>query len=275
LTTPALSQDNAEKPSAPVDEGQGIAEQAPAPQDDGGQGANDPQAPAAQPLSASTPVENQTAPEPSCGPRCQAAENREKADLVAQQSMAVSTNKIVGLTEWQLYVGGLGLFLLIVTLWLTRRATNAAIEANRIARESAEQQLRAYVLINAVNFSADKNKKTLRASFTISNTGQTPAYHVHNIINIGGDYITSIPDHPNKISMIDLGSGGQMFSSVVSEEMSEDKWNAIGSRDQKIYVWGIIRYKDIFSRDRETAYRLILHDIDNLWTPTKDGNYAT
>ena len=203
------SQQNAEEPPPPVQEGQGVAGQAPAPQHDGSEGADRQQPPAAQMMPAAPPVEHEAAADPPCGPRCEAAEKREDADLVAQQSMARSAAELLSLTESQLYVGGAGIFLLVVTIGFTIRATNAAVEANRIARESAEQQLRAYVYV--VESSLEwKDNRILKVTVKTKNAGQTPAYSRSDWISIGlsGD-LNKLPNLGNP-SRNDLGPGIEM-----------------------------------------------------------------
>ncbi|WP_182086588.1 hypothetical protein [Aureimonas sp. ME7] len=69
------------------------------------------------------------------------AADREKYDLVAQQSVAKSTIKLVELTEsaWNLalaqtVIAGIGALAVAITIILTFRATNAAVKATEIAQ---------------------------------------------------------------------------------------------------------------------------------------------
>ena len=126
-------------------------------------------------------------------------EQREYADLEAQESMAWAT-------YWLMWIGGGGLLLTVVgvvllagTLVYTRRAakaatdtvdearkaTTAAIAANETSREIGKLQIRAYLNIYDIEFLILHNE-SVNIKFKLANTGNSPAKDV----KIAFDYYT-------------------------------------------------------------------------------------
>jgi hypothetical protein len=115
----------AERPSPTIEEAQGRTGNAPAPQPPAREEAAQPQ-PQAQQAPPSVPLLDQGTAEPSCGPRCQAAEQRDKDDLIAQQVMADSTARMTSAAWWQVGLSIIAVFLIGVTARYAYRAAVAA-----------------------------------------------------------------------------------------------------------------------------------------------------
>ncbi|MEM1051159.1 MAG: hypothetical protein AAGI28_03610 [Pseudomonadota bacterium] len=98
---------------------------------------------------------------------------RNERDLEAQRTMAVWTQAMGKAAVIGTGVGILGLFLIFVTFWETRKAAHAGREANDIARENSHRQLRAYLGVTSVKVVS----RTL-IYVKIKNFGQTPATNV-------------------------------------------------------------------------------------------------
>lgn len=81
--------------------------------------------------------------DPGCDWLCQAAEQRQKDDLTAQQTMADAAKRLTELTHWEIFVGFLALAGLGVTIHYTRKTANAAVTASHAAKASAEAQISA------------------------------------------------------------------------------------------------------------------------------------
>lgn len=257
LVAPALAQQSAEKPSATVNEGQRVAGETPPPEKDSGESADRQKTPPADPLPPPTPVEREIDSEPACGPRCEAAQKREEADLVAQQRMADSTGDIVVVTEWQLYVGGVGIVLLIGTLWLTIKATNAAVEANKIARESSERQLRAYVGFGKIEIKWGADTR-ITTEVNFINHGTTPAYQVRyyanaSVSNTEVDF-SILPIEPSQTTA-DLAQHGRFNASLFTAPLGAEQVARAQKGELPAIFWGRLKYKDAFGEDRFVDYR--------------------
>ncbi len=145
------AQQETEEPPATLEQSQGTAIEAPAPQSETPKPSVQQEPTAAQPPPAA-PVENERPAEPSCDARCQETKQREEDDLKAQESMASSAEDLVVITWWQFGAGVVGVSLLFVTLYLTRQATNAATRSADAAQEAvkaAQQQAGAAILLEA------------------------------------------------------------------------------------------------------------------------------
>jgi len=190
------SQESTPESGAPIEEGQGVSLDAPAPQEGGQEQPAEKQTPAGNAAPGVLAIQKQRPAEPACDARCQAAEQRENDDLVAQRSMAASTEDLVGLTFWQISIGAVGAFLLIGTLLLMIQANKAAIHAAKsaeisaeaaqaavaVAQDTAKHELRAYVVVELLKLDRYRNASVLgkkgdwfsiRAQF--KNVGKTPA----------------------------------------------------------------------------------------------------
>lgn len=262
LIAPVLAQQEVKELGATVNESQGVAGETPPPEKDSGESAYRQKTPAADPLPPPPPVEREIDSEPACGPRCEAAQQREKSDLVAQQRMADSTRDIVIVTEWQLYVGGAGIVLLIVTLGLNVRATNAAVDANRIARKSSERQLRAYVHPTDSKVIMEENG-IVRANVRIQNAGQTPAYKLISRVTV------SIGPYPLQESPSSSSKDGQRVSRGVLQPkchvngtveigpLGVEAQKVISAGKAVIFVHGDLSYLDVFDNPQTSKFRLM------------------
>jgi hypothetical protein len=280
LSVPALSAEDAveglPERRAPVEEGAGLSENSPGPQNPTPEQQLDTSSATTNPQP-SAPTNNGIEPESPCGPRCQAAEQREIDDLAAQESMALSTEGLLGLTLWQTVIGGFGLGALAVTILLTVRATNAAVDSNRIARESAERQLRAYVNITAA-FITPGNGRTICITIRYKNAGQTPAYRVTHDVRIRfSDEKSEAVDSKAPLGQFDMGSGLEMdWESIPVRFVNEDRWIAVLNGHSPLYVLGEFYYGDVFGKTkRHTFYRLKLAEGGTDLLPCAEGNEST
>lgn len=166
----AYAQEAEPKPLGTVEKNEGAATQAPAPERDSGKDATAKNEADPTPIADDKPSE-----EEPCASRCQTAEQREKDDLAAQQSMAASTLEIADLTYWQAAIGAAGLGMLGLTLYLTQKSLAEARRATRAAEGSLEtmrEQTRAYLTPGEiVEFTFREQCPHVR--LTMINTGST------------------------------------------------------------------------------------------------------
>ncbi|MFZ3180957.1 MAG: hypothetical protein WA156_12290, partial [Methylocystis silviterrae] len=117
-------------------------------------------------------------------PNCSYPNSLDEADLCEQRKMSASADQTIYLGWWQLALSVFGFAALIYTLYLTRIATGEAVESNKIARGTAESELRAYVFAEQAILKRDGN--VFKATVTIKNSGQTPAYKFDHFSIIEG-----------------------------------------------------------------------------------------
>lgn len=141
-------------------------------------------------------------------------------------------------------------------------ARKQADEANRIARESAERQLRAYVVVDPKGaFMSNDPEINGQVAFEISNTGQTPAYNICISSQVVLSY-KSIDDFDpsnesieyvveNTDSAIGGGLGHHAYHPFT---LSEDELTDVKSRLASIMCFGKVTYCDAFSVDRITQF---------------------
>lgn len=220
------------------------------------------------------------------------ADEREKRDLAAQESMSVWA-------FWLLLVSGAGTVTTMIgtgfLLWqiiLTRKAvedtgeaTEAMREANEIARQSSERQLRAYLSVTGVEFGGARSPGRLRATVNFLNTGQTPAKDVRVHLNI---YVLKWDEYRSTV-LPDTSSTGIKSSAVVGSGGMQSISNDVGlveGVDLKqalnelcLIASGFIRYQDIFGVEHETTYKIFKDNVtrrlghDTVAAP--DGNDVT
>lgn len=187
--------------------------------------------------------------------------SQEDTDLKAQQSIAQSTAEMVRLTERQLLVGGAGVLLLLITVGLTLRATNAAVTANTIARETAQQELRAYVNIDiAVLELPMSGKSYFSVQTNIKNFGQTPAYQM--VYRIGRKLAppteTDFPIDALKPSASHTLPPAQVFGNEKPVDgMDEERFLEYQKEEKAVFICGRIDYVDAFGANHFTTFRMV------------------
>lgn len=107
-----------------------------------------------------------------CGtPRECRAEQREKDDLVAQQTAAEAASDQARLLFWQTIVGTMGVLVVIITLIYTHKATAAAISAVAVVTQAEKGMLS--VTAGHIVFSSTDNATIF--NLTLTNVGKTAA----------------------------------------------------------------------------------------------------
>lgn len=130
-------------------------------------------------------------------------------DLIAQQDSAFAATVMLAVSAGGTFVGFLGLWFILQTLAETRKAARASIRgaiasraANRIAQNTANQQLRAYVDLSKARVIEVDGVWYFR--LWVKNFGQTPAVNVCCWID---SYLMTWPIK-NKPSAVTLLLGG-------------------------------------------------------------------
>lgn len=213
---------------------------------------------------------------------CETTQTREDHDLCQQWRMAEAAATQASWTQGQFWVTlaeVAGLVFVVIFTGITAkdaaRSAKAAEDAVDVNRISSERQLRAYLTISETSVEWG-GPQTLEAVIVFQNTGQTPAYDVHHAfdITIGEPDSFDIPKSNGPPVTSDIGAGSPMTYRGKAGPLSDESWLGVRNRKIPLYVWGEIRYYDVFRREvRRTNYRLTLahHTIDAL-SPCQGGN---
>ena len=95
-------------------------------------------------------VVTETTPRSVYRPDCDSPKSRDEADLCEQRRMADAAYETVEWVEWQYWATIGEIVALVVTIVVAAAAVAAAFRANRISKDSAERQLRAYVQVEDI-----------------------------------------------------------------------------------------------------------------------------
>lgn len=194
--------------------------------------------------------------------RCYKAKLHDSADLCAQWRAAVAAEKAAKearrATTWSVvatFLNGLGLLAVGYALYLT-------IQANGIARKSAEQQLRAYLTVEPGGINQSVNNLA-RAPLLIKNCGQTPANSVMVFSKFGlsEDPVSFDPKSDEKKGITGerndatFGPGVERWVfPYASNEFIEPYMRGIAERKLAVVHWGYVAYRDAFDVWRETHF---------------------
>jgi hypothetical protein len=221
---------------------------------------------------------------------------REKEDLEAQQEMALWAKAMFFATLISAVVSVGATVLLYLTLKQSRRATFAALRAAvagrqsvRVANQSAEKQLRAY--INIIDAAAswkeeppDVTMKIVRVQVNFRNSGSTPAHNVTSWM-VARNMWVSAPDFTAEIETTSMGvqgPGGIDHLECLHQAEDVNRGVVAGwkSGSKSLFVFGEIRYTDAFGNPRLTSFRLVMPPegvgiTEGKFQPCREGNTAT
>lgn len=201
------------------------------------------------------------------------ARQREIDDLIAQQGMNAATQAMNDATQRMAFHSllstifvGVGTGLLVWTLWLTRSANRAAVQAVEVTDEIGKKQLRAYVHTDCVSVDVSILGPRMDIRIGVKNFGQTPARELRvsyewivERVPFSSDWWNEIPAFS---SQGDLPPGATAFVRLRAER-SADVGKSLSTSDHRDVIGGSasfwviakISYRDIFGGERETFER--------------------
>jgi hypothetical protein len=167
-------------------------------------------------------------------------------------------------------------------------ALSLTVQSNRIARDTARRQLRAYVVIADIVVLQDRPQFSVKVVF--ENTGETPATYVASHIRLavteGPERLVILPDLPDLDGWIPgsvsiLGRHGKDHG---IGEFANDKYipteaalAQVAKGEWTIHCYGFVVYRDVFQGDHITYFRGDLSKDSNLGagvlTLSPDGNF--
>jgi len=129
----------------------------------------------------------------------------------------------------------------------TKRQADAAIRQVAIAQDTERHQLRAHILYDSVILNVDGQKMT--AFLRFKNTAATPALgatYWWNIRAIEPTKVSALEFEDTNTVSVDVGNSG--FLDTEDREILADDIKAARDRKKIIYIWGLVKYKDVFQR---------------------------
>jgi hypothetical protein len=215
---------------------------------------------------------------------CQARRSAQAAEDAARagEDSARANWKAADVARDQLNLAYAGFIGLLVTVGLTFWAAHAASRAAESSAASAvladntltefkrtsERELRAYIGFSIEGFEflrGSNNAVQCEAAYSIKNHGQTPAYG----IRVDSDFrIAPFPlkddfSTPEK-NAIELSAvanpGQQLHGAIVKGQSIEGR-----SKGDKLYLFGVVRYRDAFDQSRQTWFCGYIEDSDAIF----------
>ncbi|RWP19276.1 MAG: hypothetical protein EOR00_09215 [Mesorhizobium sp.] len=173
-------------------------------------------------------------------------------DTYAQWIAGIAAIASVGVSFWAVR-------LVRDTLRANTEAVSQARAANQIAQETAERQLRAYVLPANCNMEFADNGEPI-AHVRIQNFGQTPAFDVKTWIHIWVEAFPKAVEFPTPPDDFQTAQGilGPGFHGTFRHrrELPIGLWELkqIQQKKAAIYVYGLIEYRDCFGQKRQSKF---------------------
>ena len=205
-------------------------------------------------------------------PHCLIPQNQSDADLCAQWSAVKSVsegNRLVRISSLIALVTGalsiiatmIGTILVYKSLQHSEEGIAAAVQANNIAQETAKRELRAYVgVTNFEIIEQDDGFPLFKVLY--KNGGQTPARDCISLATIAilsgvdRNYAEDIPDGPllSKLASSSI-LPGDFNNDVVKFRVTVEKFGDLLADGDVVFLYGWIRYIDIFGEQHETKFR--------------------
>lgn len=180
-------------------------------------------------------------------------------------------------SNWALVLIGLGIAILAIrslrviydqTIATERAVASAekiAVAADatlKVVKETAERELRAYVLPIKGGMFEDRihaGKSSIR--ITIKNIGKTPAFHFSSCLSVGvfefptPDNLPSVTASRGKGSF-PLAPDGETELEGILAVITPEQLAHLAARTKAVYAFGELRYQDAFGAERRTKFRM-------------------
>ena len=178
---------------------------------------------------------------------CKKGESKRYSDLCAQWKAADAAE----LSAW---LNLASIAAVLIALFL-------AFQSNRIARDTAKRQLRAYVAISDYAIIPDINEPhKIRAIVTYQNVGETPAKDVSATLFVLAGAGAFNDANPRQEPLIDRAGGlavigkGSSKQTAIAVEVDGAPADILLNGDYWVCVYGRISYRDVFGANQETRY---------------------
>lgn len=223
-------------------------------------------------------------------PSRKAAEERERCaesredyrlqanDLIQQTRSADAAQAVVALTYEQsriavvsLIVGFFTLSAAILAAYYarhaatqTKRGASAAKRAVAVARDTAGQQLRAYVSVTHVSLAPLATGKPIKHEVTVKNAGQTPAYKLiawSKLVISEREHVADLagPTDKEAVAQMHLGPNAEIIITPINkiDELSSMDYKALYSGQKTLIGYGEVHYIDHSGAERSGRFRSV------------------
>lgn len=198
---------------------------------------------------------------------CGESGDHDEQDLCEQRRMSQAAIDAVWWARAQTLLGIAGFVAIVTTLLFTASATRAASKAARAAQDSvrvasdtAERELRAYVSLSEVRIDNLNEGQPFKVTLKIKNVGQTPAkefgawaqvfYRPHS--DDGKIQFTI----SGRRSVTEMGPVGEYSIPLRAQMLPQAiNFSDIASGQMYVIVAGFYSYRDIFKRRRRGIFR--------------------
>jgi hypothetical protein len=202
-------------------------------------------------------------------PDPQNSNERENRDLAAQEASALWSFWMLVATGFSALITMIGTGFLLWQIMLTReavqdtgRATDAMREANEIARDAKERQLRAYICLDTAEvINIFPNIEDYTVTLNVYNSGATPAHDFNFVYGWRFGQIEPTDDFANKFLKEHRSTG---FNTVfgpnrkvkipISIRIPSEFATKIANGSGIFWFFGEIHYQDVFGGDRVTQF---------------------
>lgn len=156
----------------------------------------------------------------------------------------------------------------------SRQQAEAATLGLAAMQDTAQRQLRAYVVVELRDIENADSEERPEGSVRVRNVGQTPAHNVSTLIyvtvaNPGQRVELPDPDDVSRIHLV-IGSGlDKINSQTATFSLTPDGIAAVKARQSLIVVGGCTVYEDVFGKTWHTQF---CHIYDG---PALMGRYHT
>jgi hypothetical protein len=255
-------------------------------------------------LSSSSPPPHQQAGEGSAAN--QNGKEGEKRELHKTLWERTTEDPVAFFTFWLVIFTGLLFVVAGLQVWLLIRAEDVSLQTAQAAKESADaakeaadanraavrlaentaqRQLRAYVNFYDITSSEIAEGRAIAIRINMRNFGQTPAYDVVNLFGTVFDVIPSPKPFPHKsdrsrvdyLSKTTLGPSAPMSVTVQIAPIPADKMAAFRAGKYALYLYGELIYRDAFGKTHHLHYRALQgggpQDPPGYFSGAEDGNY--
>jgi hypothetical protein len=159
--------------------------------------------------------------------------------------------------------------------------TRKIVLQNERAEDNEKRTLRAYVNVRLeAEFVQEANPAQVRLE--VVNFGKTPADSVRFVVRVE---VRKLDDPPTKPDLNDLplvGSGVPLAPSMsiirieeTAQHITAEEADLIRKRKARLFVWGIVGYKDIFKEERYTSFYYVHNPPNENLEGTFHYNEAT
>lgn len=195
---------------------------------------------------------------------CLEASRLEESDLCAQWRAATAGERAARAAQWGnllSFLGALasagGLLALVVTIQQGRSALRRARKANRIARKTAEHELRAYIAVTLGEMRDVADRSQPKCFVNVKNVGATPALKVSIQIDsaiFDTDYIPEDAVYGVERDFT-LHPGQDLRSHLECQySLAPGALDALAQKTCIIWVWGKVEYVDIFDKNHVSNF---------------------